>query len=291
MNALAAVTAVAAARAVAGLRQAVSGRQPAVAAAPANADELTELSDPARLIEALLARDPDAGSGQAAGPLLAQPPTPGSAQTALTLALQRAFSQSGLFYESHLVAWLQGELPLAELAREPQGQLAVPAAAATAPNRPGPAAEAQSLQRSESGSAAVHEAPAWQRQVDPRVAGIVQQQLISLDTQVFPWRGEAWPGQPLECQITPGSDPDAGQSAAQPAGWSSRIRLTLPRLGAVDAELRWSAAGCSLRVAVAPQGLAELRAALPDLAGALAGAGIRTERIVASAQRETPADG
>lgn len=53
-------------------------------------------------------------------PLLPNPPTQGAE---LSPVLQSQLRQSGTFYESHLTLWASGELPTAELLKEPQGQL------------------------------------------------------------------------------------------------------------------------------------------------------------------------
>src|SRR5690606_21513105 len=42
----------------------------------------------------------------------------------LATQLQASVNDSGLFYEAHLARWYRGSLPLAQLAREPQMQLA-----------------------------------------------------------------------------------------------------------------------------------------------------------------------
>lgn len=41
----------------------------------------------------------------------------------LAEGLKNVLSRSGVFYESHLAQWVQGEYPLTDLLREPQGQL------------------------------------------------------------------------------------------------------------------------------------------------------------------------
>ncbi|MDE3012405.1 MAG: flagellar hook-length control protein FliK, partial [Pseudomonadota bacterium] len=283
MDPLAAVTAVAAARAVATARTAIATRQTWLPAAAPESASHTDLSSSGLLVEALLQQPAATGTALAeATPLLAAAP-PAGPQAPLAQALQQAMRQSGLFYESHLAAWQQGELPLAELLQEPQGRLpplSVPARAApeqlpaalaggTAP----PAAPVGRLPDSVATTAVelrnsghAGSAPPWQQLVDPRVGSVVQQQLLSLDTQVLPWHGQVWPGQSLDWTVAPEVDPEAGRRADIPTAWTSRLRLNLPALGSVEAELRWSAGRCSLRL-IAPAGqLPELRAALPALA-------------------------
>jgi len=129
-------------------------------------------------------------------------------------------------------------------------------------------------------------APGWQQVVDPRLAGVVHQQLVSLDTQVLPWQGQVWPGQQLDWTIRPEVDPEQSGRGEPPSAWTSQLRLEMPQLGMVEAELRWSGSGCSLRLAVPAERLAALRAALPELARQLKDAGVRTERILVSTQRD-----
>ncbi|HEF5873444.1 TPA: flagellar hook-length control protein FliK [Burkholderia cenocepacia] len=79
--------------------------------------------------------------------------------------------------------------------------------------------------------------------VHPAAVPLVRQQLDALATDQFRWTGEAWPGARLDWTIEPdepghraprgGGDGDAGDGIA----WRTRLTLTLPSLGTVDAEL------------------------------------------------------
>lgn len=71
----------------------------------------------------------------------------------------------------------------------------------------------------------------------PAVANLVQQQLEALATQHFVWQGRAWPGQEMRWEI----DEDAARQTPEgeaAAAWSTRMRLSLPHLGEVDARIR-----------------------------------------------------
>ena len=73
--------------------------------------------------------------------------------------------------------------------------------------------------------------------VAPQAQALVQQQLEAFATQNFTWQGQIWPGQPMEWQIE-----DSGQRREQAADasnerWQTRLRLTLPTLGEIDARL------------------------------------------------------
>ncbi|MDN7703418.1 flagellar hook-length control protein FliK, partial [Burkholderia sp. AU44665] len=79
--------------------------------------------------------------------------------------------------------------------------------------------------------------------VHPAAVPLVRQQLDALATDQFRWTGEAWPGARLDWTIEPdepghraprgGGDDDTGDGIA----WRTRLTLTLPSLGTVDAEL------------------------------------------------------
>ncbi|VWD37550.1 flagellar hook-length control protein FliK [Burkholderia contaminans] len=77
--------------------------------------------------------------------------------------------------------------------------------------------------------------------VHPATVPLVRQQLDALATDQFRWAGEAWPGARLDWTIEPD---DPGNRASRGDGdtgdgmaWRTRLTLTLPSLGTVDAEL------------------------------------------------------
>ncbi|KUY88957.1 MULTISPECIES: flagellar hook-length control protein FliK [unclassified Burkholderia] len=77
--------------------------------------------------------------------------------------------------------------------------------------------------------------------VHPAAVPIVRQQLDALATDQFRWAGEAWPGVRLDWTIEP-DDPGGhasrgGDDAGDGIAWRTRLTLTLPSLGTVDAEL------------------------------------------------------
>lgn len=79
------------------------------------------LSFAARTILDLLGRT-EAGAARASPMLMAELPGPGMA-TALPAALARLVEHSGLFYESHLAAWVSGARTLAQVRQDPQAML------------------------------------------------------------------------------------------------------------------------------------------------------------------------
>jgi hypothetical protein len=87
----------------------------------------TSLSDTGKLIDQLLRATQQRGTAPV---LVAKTPvvtTPGADPTQLAIALKDALTSSGLFYESHLAQWAEGERPLPDLLREPQGAWSSPA--------------------------------------------------------------------------------------------------------------------------------------------------------------------
>ncbi|KDB09826.1 Flagellar hook-length control protein-like protein [Burkholderia sp. lig30] len=74
----------------------------------------------------------------------------------------------------------------------------------------------------------------------PATMPLVRQQLDLLATDQFRWIGEAWPGARLDWTIEPdGSGGHAARVADMEDGiaWRTRLTLTLPSLGTVDADL------------------------------------------------------
>jgi hypothetical protein len=197
--------------------------EPPAEAAPRAAS----LSETARFITALLAESeklPLANVAAAGAPLL-----DGAADDSRALArvLQHALADSGMFYEAHQAQWVADQRPLAALLREPQSQLTPLPAADEAP--------APALPQ-------LKELP-----VHRDALTVVRQQLETLETRQMVWQGTLWPGQTIEWEV--------GEEAARPQAddddareWRSRLRLTLPRLGGIDATLVVSARGVRMNL-------------------------------------------
>ncbi|RIX44740.1 MAG: flagellar hook-length control protein FliK [Rhodocyclales bacterium GT-UBC] len=70
------------------------------------------------------------------------------------------------------------------------------------------------------------------------LAPLVQQQLDALATQTFTWQGQIWPGQQMSWEIDEkqgNARRGDGDSSGQ---WQTRLKLTLPQLGGIEASLR-----------------------------------------------------
>lgn len=156
----------------------------------------------------------------------------------LPMRLRQALSESGLFYESHLGRWTQGRMTLEAIQREPQARLAeLPGRILDLPGLEGMPEEAA------------------------RLAG---RQLQMLEGASFFWQGLAWPNQRLDWQV----EEDSADSRDDPeaARWHTRLRLDLPRLGDIAAEMGIGPNGLKIKImAGRAETLEEVRAALPVL--------------------------
>jgi hypothetical protein len=238
-----------------------------------------------------------------------------SASMQLAPLLRQALSQSGLFYEAHQAQWLAGKTDLASLLREPQAQSAgqpptgrpgnaaspgtpnaTPASGqatgATANAAPAPRAgntaatsantAAQALARSEAPIARIRDATAQYAEnamrgspIAERLLPIVHQQIESLASHQYIWHGMAWPGLMFEWVI---EDPRGeGHAEGEDADrqWDTTLRLTLPRLGGVEARVQLTAKGVALRLQVEDKSTAtSLEARRDELSEALEAAGV-----------------
>lgn len=160
------------------------------------------------------------------------------ATAALSQMLRRTLSQSGMFYESHLGKWVNGQLSLQQVQQEPQARLLETATRhLNLPRLEGMPEEAA------------------------RLAG---RQLMMLEGGPLLWQGMVWPGQYMDWLVEERENAFQGEEEA--SRWRTELRLTLPRLGEVTAELGISARGLKIDLAsVSAETLAEIKTALPDL--------------------------
>jgi hypothetical protein len=282
-----------------------------VETAPAATDEsapypFAKFSPAARMIGQLLpaeGQSPPPVQLNRGQPLLAEPPQSQSAAGQLAPTLAKAVTQSGLFYESHQAQWVTGKLPLEQLLQEPQGRRSLPtafqlAAAEIEARAATPAGVAerpvtagnilQNLlagnEKVGAGGTAQNAAHATQvapqtvalaQQVPDELRPLVQQQLEAVATQRMMWHGEVWPQQPMDWEIEQDNEREAGDTGEEASRWRTTLSLTTPRLGRVDANLQLSANGVRITLAT-PYGAsaADLRDAAPQLAEALAAAGV-----------------
>ena len=170
----------------------------------------------------------------------------------LAAKLEQALKTSGLFYESHLAAWIAGRVPLEDIRREPQGKLPV------------------SKQRAGDS-------------VPQELSGLVSQQLDTLEHGAVKWRGQTWNGQPADIAIE--YDPDQGDatdgSGSAPAqrSWRIRLALSMPSLGTVNATVHYAGGRASLSLEAPATAQSELQNASGELVSALAARGVSAEPV------------
>ncbi|MDQ8024135.1 MAG: flagellar hook-length control protein FliK [Moraxellaceae bacterium] len=261
------------------------------------------------------------GNAASTAETAATPPSQLGARLAAQLApaLRQAVSQSGLFYEAHQARWVDGDLPLESLLKEPQAMARLASnapsgslgaeAAPDAPQDGTPGGQAAPLRdtlaqrqqaaiagadmttademaRMADGDAAGPGAPAEAARNAARmpesVGPIVHQQLDALATQQATWTGQVWPGQIMHWTVEDPRGGNGGQGGEGQQGsdedfaaWKSDIRMILPRLGGLDAQLILTPAGLALRItAPSPEAIATMRAHQGELASALEAAGV-----------------
>lgn len=84
--------------------------------------------------------------------------------------------------------------------------------------------------------------------VHPGSEGVVRQQLELLATQQFRSTIDAWPGMPVDWEITREHPHESAEGTVEAASWSTRLRLNLPNLGSVDAILTLGTHGLDARL-------------------------------------------
>jgi hypothetical protein len=212
----------------------------------------TNLSRTARFITALLGETeklPLTSIARIGAPLLAG--VPGD-NTETAAALHNALAQSGMFYEAHQAEWIAGERAFATLMLEPQARFA-PLRMVNASASPAHAEDAEQADDADA-MPRLPELP-----VHRDALTIIKQQLDTLETRHIAWSGVIWHGQPLDWKVAE-EPPDAAEITAEQR-WRTRLRLTLPRLGKIDATLLVAARGVAITLHAAS---AETAAALAN---------------------------
>lgn len=271
------------------------------AAATVTASAQPALSQTGRLISFLLTGQPAAQPASLAAnqPLLAAPPANGAQLAPL---LRQALGQSGLFYESHQADWVLGRRDTASLTSEPQGQaqtrstaqgasqaatgqavhqgVASPKSGAQS-GQPAAAEGSERAAQARGAALADEAAPVRTAPIPDRLIPIVHQQLDALATQQYVWHGQAWPGQAVEWRIEDPARDDGSTEEETAHGWDSTLRLTLPRLGGVEAQLHLSGKQVALRLrADEADTLVALDAGAAALASALEAVDLRLSGLI-----------
>lgn len=221
-------------------------------AAKANLESVsTSLSPAGKLIGTLM--NEIGGEGRKAPPV----PLNGSApmlnampDTAADIApiLKQALTQSGMFYEAHQARWVAGQLPTEVLRQEPQGKLSPLPITGTADQTPGiktgdiQSNNATSITMATPATATDQATPTTNR-IPHELTPLVQQQLDGLSTQNFAWQGQIWPGQEIWWEIGEDGRHANAQNDEESQKWQTRLKLSLPMLGQIEATLNLNAGG------------------------------------------------
>lgn len=271
--------------------------QPGSESSSAARSTAASLSDTGQLISTLLGGQRARQEGAAALPLNGNQPIasepPKQARDLLPL-LQQAIVESGMFYESHQAEWVEGRYSKEQLLHEPQARLALQAASEQDSSPTAGAAGGKEITGSDKAQTAIRaaevgggplaSAPAAEsgQPVAAQAEAIVQQQLEAFATQNYSWHGQIWPGQQLAWEIENGGEPAPHGDSGEGEKWQTRLRLTLPNLGAVDARLYLQGTRITLAMIAANSGTrallhndaAALRSQLADAGLDLASLGV-----------------
>lgn len=233
-----------------------------------------------------LAQPPTAGSPLAAGGTAAtqaQPPAAGAAAAAQPAPANTPLPpQAGAAPENKLSTPLQttrGAPATTDAAAAPAARAAT-AAGQAAVTAGGEADAMRGAVGAASDTEASISSAARTAPVPERLMPIVQQQLDSMATQHYVVQAQAWPGQRFEWEIED-QDPQGGEDADAQT-WNTTVRLSMPRLGGVEAILHLTPAGLAVRLRAADSDTAaELEASRHLLESALEAADIPLTGFVA----------
>lgn len=228
--------------------------------------------------------------GSTAQPTLQAAPQPAAGTGVQTPAppINNAVAHGLMLYEANQAQQFNGaetHLPNAPVAAGTDATASAPAretattgtatATATATPTAAPALhheEARDATRLQTGTTNLQMQP--MPTVPDDLRALVQQQLDAAGTQRLLWHGEIWPGQTMQWQLE-WQQGSTGGGEEEPEPWQTKLRLTTPRLGTLEASLQLGAAGVRVALSAADAGsAAEMRAAAPDLESALAAAGV-----------------
>lgn len=148
----------------------------------------------------------------------------------LPVLLQKAITQSGLFYESHQAQWLNGENTLENLQQEPQNKLMSAMADITGT-------------RTSAASSLSPEMP-----INSQNIPMVMQQLATLETNHLFWQGEIWKNQLLEWDIYEQLEDSPHNESEASIQWNTQLRLSMPHLGDITAKIVLNSQGIHIKL-------------------------------------------
>ena len=251
-------------------------------------------------------------------PIASAPPA--EAKDLLPL-LKQAITQSGMFYEAHQAEWVEGRFSKSALLQEPQGKLSSPETLSTPldefigspaqkPIATAPAATAapppartttEADQPLQTGSSTAEAGKTSSSQsssqtpaqiVAPQAQPVVQMQLDALATQNFSWQGQIWPGQEMRWEIDEDGARNNEGSEDGATQWTTRLNLTLPNLGEINAQIRLQGKQITLSLASdSAETRALMRTASVALRGQLDEAGLTLASMGIDANSKSTSDG
>lgn len=234
-------------------------------------------------------------------------PAPSDNAPEIAHSLQDTITHSGVFYESHLKEWAQGDRSLQDLQKEPQLRGAnLPTSSAPSQTQapqtgtilsehanalnpglspdklnpaeltkaPGPLQSNSDKSHGSQETATSHLSPA-------ETQSNMQLQLHSLEQQRVAWHGELWPGQRMEWEVSDQTPSGKSNTSEVDGAWQSTVRFELPTLGRVSAtiDLRGQTVQIHVRAALSETS-ASLNAHASDLIQALDFAGTHLDKLV-----------
>ncbi len=214
-----------------------------------NATETVNLSSTAQLLDKLALHNNQQAKINGNTPLLAS--TNELEPAHLATQLGASIEKSGVFYESHLQQWSEGNRNLEQIKQEPQNQSATPTETANT---------------------------------------LIPAQLDTLENKRLSWQGELFPGQPLQMDITKEESQGKQSSAEQEseAIWQTTLKLQLPNLGDVHVKIRLQGDHAQLNVNVNDSATAtSLKSASDSLSQSLAASGTALDQITVQSDDKT----
>lgn len=138
--------------------------------------------------------------------------------------MHKAVEKSGVFYESHLNSWAHNERSIEQIRQEPQARLSQPATTATT---------------HDSAAATPSATPATADYTPPeKLLPILREQMQVLEQRQFTAQLEVWPKQMAQLTIADEGAQQNNSAASEQPQWRAQLKLHLPHLGVVDANVQ-----------------------------------------------------
>lgn len=221
----------------------------------------THLSDEAVVISRLLSPTIDAAEAPPPARQTVDVSAQSTADAARTLA--RVIGTGGLFYESHLREWADGQRPLEALRSEPQNRL--PPADDVASARAAVEGKSDASTSAQAAARTIADIPA-------ALLPIVREQLEAIDTRRLHWQGEVWPQQTADIEIE--EQPREHDAQEEAGAWRTTLRVELPQLGLVEARILLHGTAVSIGLHADAEAMTALRSGDASFRSALHDAGV-----------------